>query len=273
MPELPEVETVKRGLESILGPGPVSIVQIQLGVKKLRYNPQIELLSQVKGQQLRAVRRQAKYLLFELESHYLLSHLGMTGSWRIENDQRKHDHIQIYLSDGRILTYHDARRFGMFEVFPKSALKSHPRFVGLGPDPVVDLGFSGDYLYQKFRGKTAPVKVLIMDQRVVVGVGNIYANEALYLSSINPLKKASKVTRQQCQLLAKATVDVLNDAIECGGTTISDFKQAGGSEGYFQNFLLVYGRDRELCRFCDAPIRSAVVGGRNSFWCPRCQKK
>lgn len=272
MPELPEVETVKRGLEALLGDKPLSVAEIRVGQKKLRFNPNLEELAHVKGQKVLGVRRLAKYLLFELQTHFILSHLGMTGSWRIESDQRKHDHIQVFLSDQRILTYNDPRRFGMFDVFRKNLLASDKRFVHLGLDPVLSPQFLGSYLKKIFSKKSAPVKSVIMDQRVVVGVGNIYASEALYLAGIHPKAKASSLSGKECDRLCEAIQAVLLEAIACGGTTISDFKQAGGSAGYFQNFLLAYGRDGELCRFCHTPIQSQVIGGRNSFWCPDCQK-
>lgn len=272
MPELPEVETVKRGLEQVLEPG-CRILKIEASHKKLRFNSPLKELAQVKGETFLGLGRRAKYLLFELNNYYLLSHLGMTGSWRIEKDSRKHDHIRIHLGDKRILTYHDARRFGFFQVISKSKdLAKHRFFAHLGLDPVVDSEFNGDYIYKKTRNKKTSIKALIMNQNVIVGVGNIYASEALYMAGVHPLKKAYKITKNEAGLLAKSIVDVLEDAIECGGTTISDFKQAGGSSGYFQNFLLAYGRDKESCHFCSTPIRAQAIVGRNSFWCPSCQK-
>lgn len=272
MPELPEVETVRRGLLEILDLPSEEIVSVKKSSKKLRYNSTLAQLHQVKSQKIRAIHRKAKYLLFELDRHYLLSHLGMTGSWRIEQDKRKHDHIRILLKGGRVLTYHDPRRFGFFEVLTKESLSQLDRFKSLGPDPVVDPSFTGEYLFNKTRSKQTSIKSLIMDQKVVVGVGNIYASEALYLAGIHPEKPAGRLTAFQVERLAEAIVEVLQDAIDCGGTTISDFKQAGGSAGYFQNFLLAYGRDREPCCFCGHRIESRAIVGRNSFWCPHCQK-
>lgn len=273
MPELPEVETVKRGLESLLDVSTEKIVKIKTGDKKLRDHPKLSDLNKVRGQRLVGIKRKAKYLLFELEDYYLLSHLGMTGSWRIEKDQRKHDHIQIYLSSKRVLTYHDPRRFGMFSVLRKTQLNTDKRFVHLGLDPVVDTKFTGDYLYTLTKKRSAPIKSVIMNQEIVVGVGNIYASEALYLAGINPLTPACKLSKRKVNLLSQAIREVLFDAIDCGGTTISDFKQAGGSSGYFQNLLMVYGRDKEACLFCDTRIKSQVIAGRNSYWCSRCQPR
>lgn len=272
MPELPEVETVRRGLEEILDLPKEVITKIEAGPKKLRYNASLGELNQVAGETILSVQRKAKYLLFELNRYYLLSHLGMTGSWRIESDRRTHDHIRIFLKNKRVLTYHDPRRFGFFEIFPKRDLEGHPRFSKLGLDPVLDSTFDGAYLHRFCRNRKTTIKALIMNQEIVVGVGNIYASEALYLAGISPLKKAEKVSLQESSRLAESIREVLWDAILCGGSTISDFVQAGGSEGYFQNLLLVYGRENEECHFCGETIKSRVIVGRNSFWCPVCQK-
>ncbi len=272
MPELPEVETVKRGLEQILDLPGERLLGVEMSAQKLRFSCNLDDLDQVKGQHLHSVRRRAKYLLFELDRHYLLSHLGMTGSWRIENESKKHDHVRLKLKSNRVLTYHDPRRFGFFEVVNKNDLENHFRFSHLGPEPVDGDEFSAAYLYEKSRGRKTSIKTFIMNQEVVVGVGNIYASEALYMAGIHPKLLAHKLTRKKAEQLVRAIKDVLNEAIFCGGTTISDFKQAGGSSGYFQNFLLVYGRGLEECHFCGTMIQSQAIVGRSSFWCPRCQK-
>ena len=272
MPELPEVETVKRGLEDLLKPPTCSIKKVTIGPKKLRRSPDESLLKGLSGQSIQSIRRVAKYLLFELDEHILLSHLGMTGSWRLFKEARDHDHIEIHLEDGRRLTYRDPRRFGMFDILRPSDLKNDTSLSSLGPDPVQGDEFDGDYLFEKSRKCQQKLKTFIMDQRVVVGVGNIYASEALFLAGIHPEKIASEVTLSEYARLAEAIQVVLNDAIFWGGTTISDFKQAGGSEGYFQNQLMVYGKAKEPCQFCETPLVSEVIGGRNSFWCPQCQK-
>ncbi len=272
MPELPEVETVRRGLQQILRLPGERILKIELSGKKLRYNPDLRELHQVKGERILRVNRLAKYLLFETDRFFLLSHLGMTGSWRLEVDQRKHDHIRIFLQDERILTYQDPRRFGFFKVFLKESLNDQSHFRNLGLDPVNDRSFNGAYLYQNSRRRKTSLKAFIMDQKIVVGVGNIYASEALYLAALHPKKAAESLTRPKAERLAESIKNILIDAIACGGTTISDFKQAGGSSGYFQNFLLVYGRDKEDCHFCGTMIRAQAIVGRNSFWCPSCQK-
>jgi len=273
MPELPEVETVCRGLNQILGENRDSIQSIRVGPMPLRNSPQEEDLTPVQGQTLVRVKRVAKYLFFELNNHLLLSHLGMTGSWRLLNEPRKHDHIHIQLGSGRTLVYNDPRRFGMFDVLDKKDWQLDRRLAQLGRDPVLDPYLTGEELWLMTRLRQTAIKSLIMSQIYIVGVGNIYATEALFLSGIHPLKQASRLTQRECNQLARAIVDVLLQAIELGGTTIRDFRQAGGSSGYFQNFLLAYGRNKESCHFCQTPIRSQFIVGRNSFWCPNCQKK
>ncbi len=272
MPELPEVETVRRGLEELLDLPNEKILKIETSDKKLRFLSRLPEINQVKGEMILGVHRRAKYLLFETQQYFLLSHLGMTGSWRISTDIRKHDHIKIHLDGGRVLTYHDPRRFGMFLVVDKSQIAEHPHFTHLGPDPILDESFSGEYLYNLSRKRKTSIKALIMNQEVVVGVGNIYASEALFLAGVHPAKPCYRISRRRMNLLVDAIRQVLLEAIACGGTTISDFAQAGGSKGYFQNFLLVYGRDKEACLFCGTGLRSQAIVGRNSFWCPQCQK-
>lgn len=273
MPELPEVEIVKRGLEEILvkPAADIQILKIQSSQKKLRNTIDAKSLRHVRGQTIRSLERKAKYIIIELEDHCLISHLGMTGSWRREMEPQLHDHVRIFLSNKQILTYNDPRRFGIFDVIKKSQINNYRRFVELGPDPVLTPEFNGDYLLKVAEGRAVPIKSLIMNQQIVVGVGNIYASEALFLSGIHPLTPSTQLTRKQMNLLAAAIKEVLLDAIVCGGTTISDFKHTSGSSGGFQNFLLVYGKSLENCLFCQTVIQSQVIVGRNSFWCPECQ--
>lgn len=273
MPELPEVETVCRGLNEILGENQDSIQSIQVGPLPLRNSPQKKDLKQIQGQTLVRVKRVAKYLIFELKENLLLSHLGMTGSWRLLEDCRKHDHVHIQLGSGRTLVYNDPRRFGMFDILSQESWQQDRRLAHLGRDPVLEPHLTGKELWLMTRQRQTPIKSLIMNQLCIVGVGNIYATEALFLSGIHPLKQAARLTRGECVCLAQAIVAVLLEAIELGGTTIRDFRQAGGSSGYFQNLLLAYGRSKQSCHFCQTPIRSQFIVGRNSFWCPSCQKK
>jgi formamidopyrimidine-DNA glycosylase len=272
MPELPEVETVSRGLEKILNYGHEQILKIQLSPQPLRVSPSTQLIRGAQKQYIHGIRRVAKYLIFELDRHMLLSHLGMTGSWRILDAPRKHDHVFIELSSGRSLVFNDPRRFGMFDILSKDFWEQDLRLAKLGRDPVQPPYLKGSEVFAITRGKKTSIKALIMNQVYIVGVGNIYASEALFLSGIHPLREAQTLSQKECHLLANSIVQVLLDAIEMGGTTLRDFRQAGGSSGYFQNFLLAYGRDREECIYCHTPLQSQIIVGRNSFWCPNCQK-
>ncbi|MCB0378071.1 MAG: bifunctional DNA-formamidopyrimidine glycosylase/DNA-(apurinic or apyrimidinic site) lyase [Bdellovibrionales bacterium] len=271
MPELPEVETVRRGLNDIL-PKPVTIVKVKLGHKGLRYPFRRSAILKSCGQKILGVERRAKYLLFRLEKAYLLSHLGMTGSWRLgDGNSDPHDHVVLTLSDGRQLIYRDPRRFGQFDYISELNFDGDPRFSHLGPDPLEEDAFSYPYFKEKLKGRSSSIKSLIMNQGIVVGVGNIYASESLYLAGIHPLRSGSHLQNSEIKILREAIAHTLWDAIACGGTTISDFRQAGGSSGYFQNLLFVYGRAGEPCPLCNTTIESQVIVGRNSFWCPQCQ--
>lgn len=273
MPELPEVETIKRGLENILlqSRDKIHILKIETSSLRLRNSVRRSQLNKVGGQSLLNLTRKAKYIVFELNDFCLISHLGMTGSWRIEKDLRNHDHVRIFLSNNEILTYNDPRRFGVFDVVTKRELEHYPRFTALGLDPILDSRFNGEYLFAQIRKRFSPIKSLIMNQQIVVGVGNIYASEALYLAGIHPLTFAANLTRVQVDILVSAIKEVLFDAIVCGGSTVSDYRQTSGSSGDAQNFLFVYGKSKENCFYCEAIIQSQVIVGRNSFWCPECQ--
>ncbi len=275
MPELPEIEIIKRGLNEIFGGHKHSITNIEVGPQYLRGKPASNKIKKAHNQRLHQVIRKAKYLLMELDDDYLLSHLGMSGSWRLENIKKpqKHDHVHILLSDGRTLVYKDPRRFGQFDIIAKSALNQDKRLVNLGPDPLdKDSLFTMDYLYTKAQlKKKITIKSLLMDQRIVAGLGNIYVNEALYQGHVKPQRLAKNLKKKECQKLVLSIHTVLLDAIACGGSTIRDFRQAGGYEGYFQNRLHVYGRDQQRCPACKTSIQKQVIAGRSSFWCPNCQ--
>lgn len=279
MPELPEVEVVRLGLEKILTPqsGPALMVdKIEFLRPDLRFPiPQQELLDFV-GQKIIGIQRRAKYLLIEFKEAYLLSHLGMTGTWRFEKSSLKvphktHDHIRIYLSQGWVMIYHDPRRFGFVDCVKKTSILSHPRLVHLGPEPLLP-EFNAKYLKQTLIRRQTLIKPTLMNQEVVVGVGNIYASESLYLAKVSPLKRAAKVTLRDCEKIVESIQFVLQKSIAKGGSSISDFKQSSGESGYFQNEFSVYGRGGESCLHCKTKIKSKMILGRNTFWCPRCQK-
>lgn len=271
MPELPEVETVKNGLQSLVVP-PVTVQKIRLYRDDLRFPIPKSIVRKVKGQTLHQFRRRAKYLIWELDRHLFVSHLGMTGTWREADGEplKKHDHIQVFLSNGQSLIYNDPRRFGFVELVDIAQEDSYERFSHLGPEPL-SRKFSAKSLAAFCAGRKGPIKNLIMNQQVVVGVGNIYASEALFKAKVHPKRPAGDLTAEEYRTLVKCIKAVLKRAIEAGGSTISDFRQAGGSEGYFQHNFRVYGRDGELCRTCAYPIEQVPLSGRSTFFCPECQ--
>lgn len=273
MPELPEVETVRGGLALLLAARPV-LRRIQLMRADLRAPIPKTLARRLRGQPIIAVRRRAKYLLFETPAGTLLCHLGMTGTWRLAppGDERIHDHCYLHFTDGRRLAYRDPRRFGLLDLVEPGRADEHPALAGLGPEPLDARAFTGAILAERCAGRKVAIKPLIMDQRVVVGVGNIYAAEALFRAGIRPSSVAGRVPRPRLDALVAAIRAVLREAIAAGGSTISDFRQAGGDSGYFQTRFQVYARAGKPCARCGAILRGAVLGGRSTVWCPRCQK-
>ena len=224
------------------------------------------------GRTVRGVRRRGKYLLLDLDEGLLLLHLGMSGSLRVlpaDTPLRAHDHVDLRLEGERVLRFNDPRRFGCLLWQPVG--ETHELLAGLGPEPLSD-AFDGDYLYRLSRGRRAPVKTFLMDQAVVVGVGNIYAAEALFMAGIAPLREAGKVSRERYRRLAEAVKAILGYAITRGGTTLRDFISPDGAPGYFEQELSVYGRDGEPCRACGRALRLSTIGQRASVWCPACQR-
>lgn len=273
MPELPEVETVRAGLETILKNDPV-IEAVELKRPDIRFPIPKELPSVLKGQSVQGVRRRAKYLLIDTPRGTLLNHLGMTGSWRILEPGAEdiHDHAYVLLGSGRRLAFRDPRRFGMLDLIKPGQESSHPRLKSLGVEPLKQDEFTGGYLFKLSRRRKIPIKAFIMDQRIVVGVGNIYASEALHRAAIRPTRAAGKLTKAECDRLANACREILIEAIAAGGSSIRDYRQAGGESGSFQDNHLVYDRDGKPCRQCARPIRAKVIGGRSTYWCSQCQK-
>jgi formamidopyrimidine-DNA glycosylase len=269
MPELPEVETTLRGITPALLERTISEVRVRNAA--LRW-PVTDEVQQACGQRVSSLQRRAKYLLITLGSGGLMIHLGMSGSLRIcdEDDApRKHDHVDIVLDNGRCMRFNDPRRFGLF-CWWQAPVNQHPLLRHLGPEPLQD-GFSGAYLYQKSRGRRGAVKNFIMDGKVVVGVGNIYASESLFMAGIHPVRAAGRISAVRYGALVAAIRDVLQHAIRQGGTTLRDFAGSDGKPGYFAQELLVYGRDGAPCFQCGAAIRKKVIGQRSSFYCARCQ--
>jgi formamidopyrimidine-DNA glycosylase len=272
MPELPEVETVCAGLARVFGRSAV-IARLEFTRADLRDPIPKILWTCFTGQRIRSVRRRAKYLIIDTKVGSLLCHLGMTGTWRLapKGQERDHDHCYLHLRDGRRLAFRDPRRFGVLDYIAPNLEATHPRLYKLGPEPLDTNAFTADYLFAKCRRRKQALKPVIMDQHIVVGVGNIYAQEALFRSRLNPTRRAGRLTLGQAEVLVGHIRDVLSEAIVAGGSTISDFRQAGGDGGYFQHYFQVYDRAGQPCPLCQAPLHGAVVGGRGTTWCRRCQ--
>lgn len=270
MPELPEVETTRRGIAPHLEGR--RIERVTLRRRDLRWPIPAAIQRKLPGQRIDAVTRRAKYLLLHTDVGSALLHLGMSGSLRVIDSATpvgKHDHYDLGLDDGHVLRFTDPRRFGC--LLWQAPGEVHPLLAGLGPEPL-SADFDGDHLWQLSRGRQAAVKTFLMDQAVVVGVGNIYASEALFAAGIHPARAAGRVSRERYRLLAAAVQEILAHAIERGGTTLRDFIRPDGAPGYFEQELMVYGRNGQPCRRCGAPIRARVLGQRNTFFCPRCQR-
>jgi formamidopyrimidine-DNA glycosylase len=279
MPELPEVETTRRGLAPHLEGRTVTGVTLRR--PNLRWPIPDEVRELLPGQKIDAVRRRAKYLLLDTQAGSALLHLGMSGSLRVlpaTTAVKTHDHVDIALDSSRgssgtnsqrVLRFTDPRRFGCLLWQPPG--ETHELLRDLGPEPLSD-AFDGDYLFALSRGRKAPVKTFLMDQRVVVGVGNIYAAEALFEAGVSPLRAAGKVSRERYALLAAAVKRILAYAIERGGTTLRDFINPDGEPGYFELELLAYGRGGEPCPRCRRPLKQAAIGQRATVWCGHCQK-
>ncbi len=271
MPELPEVETTVSGLRQYVEKA--TITDTVFHRKNIRYPLDKRWINEMNGQKIVRVYRRAKIIVMQLENGYLLWHLGMTGSLRVskkDEPKRQHDHIECQLDNGKILRFHDPRRFGYLKWFSdeKSMQASIAHY---GIEPLSD-AFNADYLYRLSRHKKQPIKNLIMKQEIVVGIGNIYACEALFSANIRPQTHCGKISKSRYQKLVTDIKSILQQAIEQGGTTISDFENADAKPGYFQQSLSVYGRTDKPCPQCATPIASITLGGRNSFYCPRCQK-
>ena len=269
MPELPEVETTCRGIAPhIVGR---TVREAIVREPRLRWPVPAKLNRLISGARFLSVSRRAKYCLLVTERGTLMVHLGMSGSLRImpaDTPPLFHDHIDVVLDDGRCLRYHDPRRFGSFHWLES---QQHPLLDHLGPEPLSDT-FNGAYLYERSRGRRIPVKQFIMDGKVVVGVGNIYANEALFMAGIHPARRAGRVAVARYEQLADTIKQVLGDAIEQGGTTLRDFVGGDGSPGYFAQQLRVYGRDGQPCRVCQTQLKEIRQGGRSTVLCTQCQR-
>ncbi|MEQ4671116.1 bifunctional DNA-formamidopyrimidine glycosylase/DNA-(apurinic or apyrimidinic site) lyase [Providencia manganoxydans] len=269
MPELPEVETSRRGIEPHLVGNSIQYAIVRNSRLRWPVSKQIKRLSDEK---ILSVQRRAKYLLLELEKGWIIIHLGMSGSLRIlleELPEEKHDHVDLVLKDGKVLRYTDPRRFGAWlwcEDLETSSVLAH-----LGPEPLSD-EFNAQYLFEQAAKRKIAIKPWLMDNKVVVGVGNIYANEALFATGISPEKITNTLTLEQSIELVTQIKKVLQRSIEQGGTTLKDFLQSDGKPGYFAQELFVYGKKGEPCLMCGTLILSIKQGQRSTFYCPNCQR-
>ena len=268
MPELPEVETTLRGIEPWIADQIITQLNVRQGSLRWPVTPGLARIAQ--GQKVCALRRRAKYLMMQLERGSMLIHLGMSGSLRLvepETEWRKHDHIEMQMSNGSVLRYHDPRRFGCW-LWSEA---EHSQLARLGPEPL-SADFDGHRLYQLSRKRKMAVKPFIMDNNTVVGVGNIYASEALYRSGIRPDRAAGNIAEKRYMVLSDHIKEVLMAAIEQGGTTLRDFVNGNGEPGYFQQTLAVYGRGGQPCTHCETLLKEIKLGQRSSVFCPSCQR-
>lgn len=271
MPELPEVETTRRGIEPWLVGR--RIEQLIVREWRLRWRVPRTLPARLRGATVRSVGRRAKYLLLTTDAGTVIWHLGMSGSLRVldaDSPPLAHDHVDLVLDSGRCLRFNDPRRFGSL-LFTTGPPARHRLLSQLAVEPLSDAFNAGD-LWQRARGRKASIKAFIMDSRMVVGVGNIYASEALFRAGIRPGLAAGRVSRPRVAALVAAIREVLREAIEAGGTTLRDYVDPAGMPGYFGRRLYVYERCGKPCRRCRTPIRQYTQGSRSTYWCPRCQR-
>lgn len=283
MPELPEVETVRRGLAPVLDGARLAKVETRRA--DLRFPLPPRFAARLKGARILGLSRRAKYLLAPLDTgETLVAHLGMTGRFTIVDARAQpgafyyaappdpaHTHVVFETGMGVRVEYNDPRRFGYMDLIGSDELEAHPWFAGMGPEPLGN-AFDAAHLARAFAGKTQSVKATLLDQRIVAGLGNIYVCEALFRAGISPKRPAGRIARPRLERLAPVIRDVLDEAIEAGGSTLKDYAAADGALGYFQHRFRVYGREGEPCPVCGAPVLRIVQAGRSTFYCARCQR-
>jgi formamidopyrimidine-DNA glycosylase len=287
VPELPEVETVRRGLAPALEGA--TIARAQVNRPDLRWPFPDRMAERLTGARVLRLRRRSKYILADLDTgETLIVHLGMSGRMIVSAGAarvapgafhhahpapEKHDHVVLDTQAGARVTFNDARRFGAMDLAPTATVEAHKLLAALGPEPLGN-AFHEDHLARAFRGKRTPVKAALLDQRIVAGLGNIYVCEALFRAGISPLRHAGRIARPRVERLVSEIRDVLTEAIEAGGSSLRDYRQADGDLGYFQHTFRVYGREGQPCQTpeCKGIIRRKVQSGRSSFHCPICQR-
>ena len=274
MPEKPEVITVARSLErELLGK---RIIDCNIYWNNIIASPKKEeFITNIKNQMIHSISTRGKFLVFELDHYSLLIHLRMEGKFLFRKDSdliEKHEHVEFILNDGERLRYHDVRKFGKMYLIPINDTYQVKPLVELGYE-YNDKNLTKEYLYDKIKSKNIPIKNILLDQSIIAGIGNIYANEILYMSKINPNRKGYKISKRDCQNIIDNTRIVLEKAITLGGTTIRSFTSSEGVHGKFQNELLVHGKNNSICNMCGSIIKKIQIGGRGTYYCPNCQKR
>ena len=273
MPELPEVETVKESLKLKLIGKKIKNVNI-LWDNIIAYPSKEEFIKEIGNKTITDIKRRGKFLMFDLDDYYLLSHLRMEGKYFFKNKRdaiNKHEHVIFDLDNDEELRYMDTRKFGKMYLIKKSEIDNIGPLKELGLEPWDD-NLNSDYLLDKYKNKKLPIKTVLLDQSIIVGIGNIYADEILFLSKINPLKASNLIDEKECNDIIKYTREVLEKAIKMGGSTIRTYSSVDGVHGLFQNELLVHGKDKSNCPICNEKIDKIRVGGRGTYYCPKCQK-
>ena len=273
MPELPEVETVKESLKLKLIGKKINGINI-LWDNIIAYPGKEEFANEIINKNIIDIKRRGKFLMFDLEEYYLLSHLRMEGKYFFKNNDEainKHEHVIFDLGNNEELRYMDTRKFGKMYLINKNDIDNIGPLRELGLEPWDD-NLTGNYLINKYKNKKLPIKTVLLDQSIIVGIGNIYADEILFLSRINPLKISNLISKDECKNIIKYTREVLEKAIRKGGTTIRTYSSVDGVHGLFQNELLVHGKDKGNCPACNEKVDKIRVGGRGTYYCPKCQK-
>lgn len=272
MPELPEVETVKESLKARLIGKKIKSVKV-LYDNIIEYPLKQDFINNISGEVINDIKRRGKWLMFELDNYYLLSHLRMEGKYffKSENEEiNRHEHV-IFVFEDEELRYHDTRKFGKMLLIEKDQIMKIGPIASLGLEPW-DKDLTVDYLKKKLKVKRIPIKTSLLDQNIISGIGNIYANEILYLSGINPMLESSRVSDEMLEKLIENTKIVLEKAISLGGSTIKSYSSVDGASGLFQNELNVHGKEHDLCSKCQSEILKIKIGGRGTYYCPKCQK-
>lgn len=274
MPELPEVETVKQSLKSRLLGKKIIRTRV-LWDNIIAYPSKEEFVKETADKTINDIKRRGKFLMFDLEKYYLLSHLRMEGKYFFKDNSEpilKHEHVIFDLDDGTELRYMDTRKFGKMYLIKKEDINNIGPLKDLGLEPW-DENLNNDYLIKIYKNKKLPIKSVLLDQSIIVGIGNIYADEILFLAKINPVRPANEISKKEADLIIKYTREVLEKAIKKGGTTIRTYSSVDGVHGLFQSELLVHGKDKGTCPNCGSPIYKIKVGGRGTYYCKKCQNK